>query len=48
MPSEILWRGLPYSLILKMEKQELEVRMKDEIREELEIKRMNRGQSRLY
>jgi len=41
LPSEILWRGIPYAEILKLEKWDVENKMKEEIREELETKKIN-------
>lgn len=36
---EVLWRGLSYSDILRVEKHEIESRVKDEVREEIEVKK---------
>jgi hypothetical protein len=41
--SDILWRGIPYIDICKVEKLMVETKMKDEIREEIENRKFNRG-----
>lgn len=42
-PHKITWRGVPYLEILKLEKTEVENSLKNQIREEVEAKRMKRG-----
>ena len=39
----ILWHGIPYLDICKLEKIDAEERLKEQIREEMEQKRMKRG-----
>lgn len=41
--TDILWKGVPYIDICKMEKWSVENKLKEDIREEIEIKRMNRA-----
>ena len=47
LPCEILWRGIPYADILKTERWEVENRMKEEIREEMETKKVNQRKVKL-
>lgn len=39
----IVWRGVPYLDVLKLEKWDVESKMKEQIREEVEAKRQKRG-----
>jgi hypothetical protein len=39
----IMWKGIPYNEICKCEKEEVEWRIKQEIREEIESKKLIRG-----
>ena len=41
--TDILWKGVPYLDICKMEKWAVENQLKEEIREEIEMKKLNRG-----
>ena len=41
--SDIMWRGVSYYEVCKLEKQEVENQMKDDIREEMEMKKAQRG-----
>lgn len=36
---EIYWRGIPYSDICKMEKWDVENKLKDDIREQIELRK---------
>lgn len=41
--NDIIWRGVTYLDICRMEKLDVESKLKDEIREEIEMKKLNRG-----
>ena len=41
--SFIVWRGIPYGEVCKLEKTEVENSLKEEIREEIEAKKLKRA-----
>ena len=43
--NDILWRGVPYVDILKIEKWAIDNKLKEDIREEIEFKKLNRATS---